>query len=102
MPRFYGIAPGEEKTAAGLRVRVTADGESVYMSGKWLGLAEHHAVLFARRRAFFKRGDGRRLLIGQFPAWICQAKPAGRSRTPRPFAMMFDWTQFDGGTIEVD
>lgn len=36
MATFAFIGPGEEKTAPGLRVRVTDDGESVWMQGKWL------------------------------------------------------------------
>ena len=96
MPRFYGIAPGEEKTAPGIRVRVSDDGERVWMHGKWLDLAPHHAVIFIApgRKAVFRRPDGQARTLGQFPAWTIR----GTGKRPG-IAAMFEWSQFEGGKI---
>lgn len=55
MPIFLGIEPGETRTAPGIRVTVLADGETVWMHGKWLDLGPDHAV------AWIEAGKGRAL-----------------------------------------
>lgn len=99
MAEFFGIAPGEERVFAGLRIRVSEDGERVWMHGKWLDLGEDHAVAVIQNSARFERPDGRRLLVGEFPAWVVSGKKVGRK--PAPYAMMFNISQFRGGHIEV-
>jgi hypothetical protein len=101
MPEFYGISPGEEKTAPGLRVRVSEDGSRVYMSGKWLDLGDDHAVAYVERDAYFERPDGRRLHAGQFPAWVAASRRKAGQKKPAPFAMMFNIAQFRGGKVVV-
>lgn len=98
MPRFYGISPGEEKTAPGIRVRVSEDGENVWMHGKWLGLGLSHAVIWIgpKQRAKFRRRDGSIRLFGQFPAWVI----TGNGKSPA-VAAMFDWVTFEGGEISI-
>lgn len=95
-PQFLGIEAGQTKTGEGVRVTISEDGERVWMHGKWLDLAEHHAVAWIEGRAEFGRPDGKVLRPGQFPAWTVRAgKPGG------PLAMMFDRTQFIGGELRI-
>ena len=98
MARFFGIAQGEEKTAPGIRIRVSDDGERVWMHGKWLDLGGDHAVVFISpgERAQFVRPDGRKLVLGQFPAWIVR----GKSKRPA-IAAMFSFSQFEGGSVNI-
>ncbi|MTK11876.1 MAG: hypothetical protein F8N39_07260 [Clostridiaceae bacterium] len=96
MARFFGIAQGEEKTAPGLRVRVSEDGERVWMHGKWLDLGPDHAVIWIERKAEFRRSDGRSLRLGDFPAWVCR----GTGKHP-VIAAMFNVSQFEGGEIKL-
>ena len=94
MARFFGIAPGEEKSAPGIRVRVSDDGETVWMHGKWLELGPDHAVIWIERGVTFRRPDGKCLSLGEFPAWIVR----GTGKNP-VIAAMFNFRQFDGGDI---
>ena len=96
MPHFFGISPGEEKFALGIRVRVTKDGERVWMHGKWLDLGPDHAVIWIEEKATFTRKDGKPLRLGDFPAWIVK----GKGKRPA-IAAMFSFTQFEGGSITV-
>jgi len=96
MAVFFGIAPGEEKTAPGIRVQVTPDGEDVWMHGKWLGLGPDHAVAWIDGSAEFITGKGKHLLTGQFPGWIVRGK--GKAA---PAALMFNISQFIGGEIII-
>ena len=96
MAHFFGIAPGKEKTAPGIRVRVSEDGERVWMHGKWLDLGESHAVAWIERGAHFYRADGRVLRLGQFPAWVIK----GTGKNP-VICAMFSFTQFIGGHINL-
>jgi hypothetical protein len=95
-PQFFGIFPGEEKSATGIRVAVTPDGERVWMHGKWLDLGAEHAVAWIDGPAEFIRPDGRRLKLGSFPAWVA----SGNGRRA-PCAVMFSVTQFRGGRIVI-
>lgn len=96
MAQFFGIAPGEEKTAPGLRVRVAEDGEHVWMHGKWLDLGDDHAVVWigCSEMVRFVRHDGVALRLGEFPAWIVRG--TGRRKA---LAAMFNIGQFK--TVEI-
>ena len=96
MPHFFGISPGEEKTGPGIRVKVTDDGEQVWMHGKWLDLAEDHAVAWIENGAEFHTKSGKDLHIGDFPAWVVRSSVKGG-----PIAIMFSFGQFDGGKITI-
>lgn len=96
MPHFYGIAPGEEKTAPGIRVRISDDGERVWMHGKWLDIPDNNAIAWVSRKYEFRRPDGRKLKIGQFPGWVVRS-----TKRSGPLAIMFDASQFAGGNISV-
>ena len=67
------------------------------MHGKWLELGDDHAVAVVTREASFVRPDGRKLLLGQFPAWVIR----GKGKRPA-LAAMFNISQFRGGEIIVD
>jgi|SRR5665213_28331 len=95
MPHFFGIAPGEQRKAPGIRVSVTADGESAWFHGKWLDLGPDHGVIWIEGAATFTLRDGRRKRLGQFPAWVVHGSGKGA-----PHAAMFDIGQFRGGSIE--
>ncbi len=97
MPRFFGIKPGEEKSSAGIRIKVAADGESVWMHGKWLDLGPTHAVAWITKKAVFSRPDGKKMRLGDFPAWVVRG---GTKRRPVT-AAMFKVAQFEGGNITV-
>lgn len=97
MAHFFGISPGEEKIAPGLRVRISDDGERVYMHGKWLDLGPDHAVIWIERGAKFKRPDGKTLRLGDFPAWVVR----GAGKKP-VIAAMFSYSQFEGGAITLN
>jgi hypothetical protein len=92
VPHFFNIAPGEEKTAPGLRVRVSDNGERVWMHGKWLDLGDDHAVVWVDegQAARFIRSDGSVLRLGDFPAWVCRSSSGRR----RALAAMFNIGQF--------
>ena len=94
MAVFLNIAPGEEKTAPGLRVSVRQDGEAVWMHGKWLDLGPDHAVAWIDGAATFKRADGRELSMGSFPGWVVRSSQRGG-----PAAIMFNKSQFEGGVL---
>ncbi len=96
MPLFFGISPGEERTAAGIRVGVRADGEAVWMHGKWLDLGEDHAVIWIDGEATFVRPDGKRLRLGMFPSW-----PVFGRGPKAPHAVMTNIGQFRGGHVEI-
>lgn len=96
MPQFLGLARGEERTAPGIRVRISDDGERVWMHGKWLDLGPDHAVAWIEGAATFVRPDGKELRPGQFPAWVVR----GAGKRPA-MAMMFNAGQFRGGHAEV-
>ena len=91
MPQFFGIAPGEEKKAPGLRVRITPDGERAWMHGKWLDLGPEHAVVWIgpKEKARFIRHDGTALALGRFPAWVCCGTGSHKA-----IAAMFNMGQF--------
>lgn len=95
-PFFFGIAPGAENSALGLRVAVAPDGERVWMHGKWLDLGTEHAVAWIDGPADVIRPDGKRLKLGSFPAWVVWGKGRGA-----PCAAMFSITQFRGGRIVI-
>lgn len=95
-PFFFGLAPGEEKSAPGIRVTVTSDGQRIWMHGKWLDLGTEHAVAWIDGSAEFIRPDGKRLKLGAFPAWVVGGKGRGA-----PCAAMFSITQFRGGRIVI-
>ncbi len=95
MPHFFGISPGEEKTAPGIRVRVSDDGERVWMHGKWLDLGPDHAVIWIEGDAEFRRPDGKILKLGQFPAWVVR----GKAKRNPAMAAMFSFSQFEGGEV---
>ena len=95
MAEFYGIAAGEEKLAPGLRVKVQENGERVWMHGKWLDLGPDHAVAWISGKYKFVTCKGKRLLVGEFPAWVVRAKAGG------VLAIMFNVEQFRGGQISV-
>ena len=97
MALFFGISPGEERTAPGIRVAVTADGERVWMHGKWLDLGREHGMVWYAKNVSFARPDGAVRRLGQFPAWVVQG--TGRRA---PAAAMFSVTQFRGGLVVVD
>ena len=96
MERFFGITPGEEREAPGIRVRVSPEGDRVWMHGKWLDLGQDHAVAWIEGDAEFERPDGRRLKLGGFPGWIVR----GTGRKP-VLAIMFNIGQFIGGFIHL-
>ena len=96
MARFFGISQGEEKSAPGLRVRISEDGERVWMHGKWLDLGPDHAVIWIDHKATLIRPDGKALRLGDFPAWVCR----GTGKKPA-IAAMFSFSQFEGGEICV-
>lgn len=98
MALFFGIAPGEEKTAPGIRVLVPEDGERVWMHGKWLELGDDHAVVFIQpgEKCRFVRADGIEKSVGGFPAWIVR----GTSKSPA-IAMMTNIAQFRGGYLKL-
>jgi len=96
MALFFGIAPGEEKKAEGLRVSVSPDGEWVYLHGKWLELGDEHAVVFADDKCTFTKADGTIRLMGFFPAWIV----IGKGKRPA-LALKTSITQFRGGSIKI-
>ncbi len=98
MPSFFGISPGGECKTPGIRVSVPADGETVWMHGKWLDLGSDHAVIWIPPGglAEFVRPDGRRLRLGLFPAWVVYG--SGRNAA---HAAMFNIGQFRGGSVEV-
>lgn len=96
MPQFFGIVPGGEFSAPGIRITVPAHGDKVWMHGKWLELAPHHGVAVIMRQAMFVRPDGRILSLGQFPAWIVR----GTGKHPA-LAAMFDVSQFIGGRVSI-
>lgn len=94
--QFLGIGVGETREGAGIRVEVAPGGDKVWMHGKWLELADHHAVAWIEGNAEFVRPDGKVLLPGQFPAWSVRSTKRGG-----PFALMFDRTQFLGGELRI-
>jgi hypothetical protein len=96
MAHFFGILPGEEKTSSGIRVRVSDDGERVWMHGKWLDLGPTHAVIWIDGTARFHRADGKIMRLGDFPAWVIR----GTGKKP-VIAAMFSYTQFEGGKIAI-
>ncbi len=96
MAKFFGISPGEEKIGPGIRVKVTPDGEDVWMHGKWLGLGPDHAVAWLDGQARFVTHSGKKLMAGQFPGWIVRGKGKGA-----PAALMFNIAQFEGGEIII-
>lgn len=96
MAHFFGIAPGEERVAEGLRVAVTANGEQVWMHGKWLELGDDHAVVFAEQPVVFIRADGTERLLGTFPAWVVR----GKGKRPA-LAVMTNIAQFRGGSVRI-
>ena len=98
MARFIGIAPGEERIMPGLRIKVPADGETVYMSGKWLDLGPDHmvAVISEGGRAEFVRSDGTVKAEGSFPAWVVR----GTGKHPAR-ALLFNAGQFVGGVVRI-
>jgi hypothetical protein len=93
---FFGIAPGETREAPGLRVFIRADGEAVWMHGKWLDLGRDHAVAFVDAPASFIRSDGKSLKMGQFPGWVVRGRGRGS-----PCAIMFNVGQFRGGCVRI-
>lgn len=97
MPEFFGIAPGEEKAAGGIRIAVPAEADRVWMHGKWLELGDQHAVVYiaAGESVRFIRGNGEVRLVGSFPAWSVRGKGAGA-----PSALMTSIGQFRGGRVE--
>lgn len=97
MAEFFGIEKGGEFSAPGIRIAVPQDGEDVWMHGKWLGLGPDHAVAVIVKAAEFIRPDGRRLRLGQFPAWVVR----GKGKRPA-VAAMFNIAQFRGGKVVID
>lgn len=92
------LRPGERRREGGLTVDLADDRQSVWVSpGKRLELADSHAVAWIDRTFEAIRADGRRLLLGQFPAWVVKGTD---KRAPR-FAM-FNFDQFRGGSIVID
>lgn len=96
--RFFGIELGDEIVLPGMRIVASADGETVYMHGKWLDLGDDHAVVISIGSPTFKRADGKVLRAGEFPAWIVRGKKNGPS-SAIPMAMMFNAVQFAGGAV---
>lgn len=96
--RFFGIELGDEIVLPGMRIVASADGETVYMHGKWLDLGNDHAVVISIGSPTFKRADGKVLRAGEFPAWIVRGKKNGPS-SAIPMAIMFNVEQFAGGTV---
>ena len=45
MARFFGIAPGGERSAPGICVRVSEDGERAYMSGRQCGFVAVNGLI---------------------------------------------------------
>jgi hypothetical protein len=97
MPKFFGIAPGQERSAKGIRVKISPDGENVWMHGKWLGLGPTHAVAWITKKAVFSRPDGKIMRLGDFPAWVVR----GGSKARPVVAAMFEFSQFEGGKITI-
>lgn len=99
MQRFYGISPGETRQFKGLKVVLDAHGEYVWMGCKRLELGPQHAVaVIASGEAIsFQTAQGKRLLLGEFPAWIAR----GTEPKNKSIAAMFNLTQFDGGVITI-
>ena len=98
MAFFFGISPGEEKRHEGLRVKVTPDGEEVWMHGKWLGLGEDHAVIVSTEKVSFFTPGGVLKRLGQFPAWVVIGTGRGRKRA---VAIKTNICQFRGGVIQI-
>jgi len=96
MALFFGIEPGQERSAEGLRVRIADDGECAWLHGKWLDLGEDHAVVFADERCVFVKADGTQKVIGSFPAWVVR----GKGRRPT-LAIMTNIAQFRGGSVRI-
>ena len=96
MATFLNISPGQERTAPGLRVAVSGDGERVWMHGKWLDLGKDHAVAWIVGRATFIKADGSERLVGEFPGWSVRSKDRGGAS-----ALMFNAGQFYGGKLII-
>ena len=96
MPAFFGISPGETRSAEAIRIEVRADGEAVWMHGKWLDLGPDHAVAVFAGGASFQRPDGKVLTLGDFPAWVVR----GKGKRPM-IAAMFNVGQFRGGVVRL-
>ncbi len=87
MALFFGVSPGEERKAPGIRLTIPTDGETAWFHGKWLDIGDEHGVIWP---------DGKSLRLGQFPAWVIYG--SGRNA---PHAAMFSVSQFRGGRIEI-
>mgnify|MGYP001767001541 CR=1 FL=1 len=96
MASFLNISAGQTKTDTGLRVEVSPDGERVWMHGKWLDLGPDHAVIWIDGAVKFRRPDGKTLGVGEFPAWSVRS-----SRRGGALALMFNASQFRGGSVEM-
>ena len=99
MQRFYGISPGETRQFKGLKVVLDAHGEYVWMGCKRLELGPQHAVavIASGEVILFQTAQGKRLLLGEFPAWIAR----GTEPKNKSIAAMFNLAQFDGGVITI-
>lgn len=96
MALFFGIDAGQERSFAGLRVKISEDGERVWMHGKWLDLGEDHAVVIVEGKCRFVTKSGEVKPIGSFPAWVVRG-----SGKPAALALMTNISQFRGGYIRL-
>lgn len=96
MAIFLNVSIGETKSDDGLRLTVREDGEAAWFHGKWLDLAQDHAVAWIDGHPTFEKPDGTVLLMGDFPAWVARSK-----RRNGACAIMFSAGQFSGGTLII-